>query len=135
MIFDPSVLSIEDVLGQYFSRARGSGSTIGQYRSQIFPISDQQAVTIESLANGSGVPLATPGSAESTFWSAEAYHQKYRLRRNAGVVSAMTERYGSRWDEHVFATKLNAVGERGFDIEPWLAEMPTAIADAFKSGG
>lgn len=134
MIFDPSVLSIEDLLGPFLSRARGSGSTIGQYRSQIFPVSDQQAATIESMARGSGVPLATPGSAEAIFWSAEAYHQKYRLRRNAAVVSAMTERYGPRWDEHVFATKLNAVGERGFDIKPWLAEMPTAIADAFKRG-
>ena len=102
------------------------------YRSQIFPVSDEQAETIRSLANGSSAPLAEPGSAEATFWSAEAYHQKYRLRRNAGAVSMMTNVLGPRWDEHAYATKLNAAGERGFDIKPWLTEMPTAITDAFR---
>lgn len=135
MIFDPAVLSIEDLLRQYYSRTRGTGRTVGQYRSQIFPVSGEQAEMIRNLVNGSRVPLAEPGSAEATFWPAEAYHQKYRLRRNAGVVSGMADVLGPRWDEHVYATKLNAAGERGFDLELWLTEMPTLITDAFRRSG
>ena len=135
MIFDPAALSIEDLLRQYYSRTRGTGRAVGQYRSQIFPVSSEQAETIRSLANGSTVPLAEPGSAETTFWPAEDYHQKYRLRRNAGLVARMADVLGPRWDEHVYATKLNAAGERGFDLEPWLTEMPTLISDAFKRNG
>ena len=106
---------------------------MGQYRSQIFPVSVEQAETIRSLANGTEVPLAEAGSAEATFWPAEAYHQKYRLRRNTEVVARMAEVFGPRWDEHVYATKLNAADERGFDLEPWLTEMPALITDAFRS--
>ena len=135
MIFDPSVLSVEDLLGRYFTKAGSSGSTVGQYRSQIFPVSDEQSETIRSVANGSRVPLAEPGSAEATFWSAEAYHQKYRLRRNADIVAKMAEVLGPRWDEHVYATKLNAASERGFDLKPWLTKMPTVITDAFMRNG
>jgi peptide methionine sulfoxide reductase MsrA len=135
VIFDPSVLSIEDLLRQYFSKTLGLGSMVGQYRSQIFPASEEQAEAIRSLVNGSNVPLAEPGSAEATFWPAEAYHQKYQLRRNAGLVSEMTDVLGPRWDEHVYATKLNAAGARGFDIKPWLTEVPTVISDAFRRRG
>ena len=135
MIFDPAVLPLEDLMRQYYAQTSGSSRTVGQYRSQIFPQSGEQAEAIRSLANGSSVPLAKPGSAEAKFWPAEAYHQKYRLRRNSGAVAAMAEVLGRRWDEHVFATKLNAAGERGLDLQPWLAEMPTVIAEAFRHGG
>ena len=135
MIFDPAVLPIEELMGRYYLQTGGSGRTVGQYRSQIFPVSGEQADTLRGLANGSGVPLAEPGSAEATFWPAEAYHQKYRLRRNAGAVATMVEVLGRRWDEHLFATKLNAAGERGFDLKPWLAEMPPVIARAFQRNG
>ncbi len=135
MIFDPSVLALEDVLRQYYSMVGGSSSTVGQYRAQVFPVSGEQAEAIRGLANGSKVPIAEPGSAEVTFWPAEAYHQKYRLRRNVGLVSKMADILGDRWDEHVYATKLNAASARGFDIKPWLAEMPAAIADAFRRNG
>ena len=135
VVFDPAVLSLEELLRQYYLTTGGGGSTVGQYRSQIFPVSGEQSETIRSLANGSRVPLAEPGSAEATFWPAEAYHQKYRLRRNAGAVARMADVLGPRWDEHVYATKLNAAGERGFDLESWLTKMPTVITDAFRRHG
>jgi len=134
VIFDPSVLSIEDLLRLYFSKTGGLGSMVGQYRSQIFPASDEQEEAIRSLVNGASVPLAEPGSPEARFWPAEAYHQKYQLRRKSHLVSTMSEVLGHRWDEHVYATKLNAVGARGFDIKAWLAEMPSVITDAFRRG-
>lgn len=132
MIFDPIVLPIENLMRQYYSMTVASRSMVGQYRSQIFPASEEQAEAIRSLANGSNVPLAEPGSPEAVFWPAEAYHQKYRLRRNATLVSTMTEVLGPRWDEHAYATKLNAAGERGFDLKPWLTEMPGVITAAFE---
>ena len=87
---------------------------------------------IRRSLNGSDVPLGEPGSPEARFWSAEDYHQKYRLRRNAGLVSALADHFGPRWDEHLYATKLNAVGARGFDIKPWLEEMPAVVVDRFR---
>jgi hypothetical protein len=132
VIFDPAVLSFEELLRQYDSKTRGAGWPTGQYRSQIFPASVEQAETIRTLENGSRVPYAEPGTPEARFWPAEAYHQKYRLQRSAHVVAKMADVLGPRWDEHVYATKLNAAGERGFDLTPWLAEIPTAIGDAFR---
>lgn len=131
MVFDPEVVSLEDILLLYLQHAAGRGSRSGQYRSEIFPISEQQADEIRVLVEDTGVPLAEPGSDEALFWPAEDYHQKYRLRRNAELVAAMAQTLGPRWDEHVFATKLNAAGNNGFDVKPWLDQMPEPIVDAF----
>ena len=131
VVFDPELLALEDILLLYLQQAAGRGSRSGQYRSEIFPISEQQADEIRVMAQGADVPLAEPGTDQAAFWPAEDYHQKYRLRRNAELVTVMTETLGPRWDEHVFATKLNAAGNRGFDVKPWLDQMPAAIVDAF----
>ena len=131
MVFDPDVISLEDILLLYLQQAAGRGSRSGQYRSQIFPISEQQADEIRAVAEEVGVPLAEPGTDHARFWPAEDYHQKYRLRRNSELVAVMEEALGPRWDEHVHASKLNAAGTKGFDVKPWLNEMPEAIVDAF----
>ena len=133
MVFDPSVLTLEALLDEYFTRARGSGATFGQYRAQLFPASEAQATVLQDLAASEGIPATAPGSAEARFWPAEDYHQKYKLRRNQELVERMASTLGSRWDEHLFATKLNAVGQRGFDLKPWLAEMPDTIRQAFRN--
>jgi len=117
-------------MGQYFSKAGAPSSALGQYRAQIFPVSKVQAETIRRLPCRSNIPMSEPGSAEAAFWPAEAYHQKYRLRRRSALVHTLADILGSRWDEHVFATKLNALGQPGFSLEPWLPEMPSQLVDA-----
>ena len=118
----------------YFSKVGGFGSLFGQYRSEIFPDSPEQEEAIRRLMRGKRVPIAAPGSPEARFWSAEDYHQKYALRRNKNLIAALQQQLGPRWGEHVYATKLNAVGARGFDVKPWLAEMSAPIVDAFRGG-
>jgi len=132
VIFDPRVVSLETVMRRYFSRAGSGGRTEGQYRAEVFPTSEEQAERIRNIAEPSTIPLAEAGSAEAKFWSAEAYHQKYRLRRKTAVVDKLAEGFGPRWDEHAYATKLNAAGQPDFDVEVWLKAMPLAISDAFR---
>jgi nitrite reductase/ring-hydroxylating ferredoxin subunit len=54
------------------------------------------------------------------FWSAEEHHQKYRLQRNKLFLPFVEQELGVRWDEHSYATKLNASTEADFDTTPWV---------------
>jgi methionine-S-sulfoxide reductase len=97
--FDPSVLSYEDLLEQWFFRLHDpttlnrQGNDVGtQYRSAIFPQTPEQKVTAERVkarVDGSGRwkrPITTSIEPASAWYSAEAYHQDY-LRKNPGGYS------------------------------------------------
>jgi methionine-S-sulfoxide reductase len=94
--FDPSVLSYEDLLEQWFFRLHDpttlnrQGNDVGtQYRSAIFPQTPAQQETAERVkarVQASGKwsrPITTSIEPASTWYSAEAYHQDY-LRNNPG---------------------------------------------------
>jgi methionine-S-sulfoxide reductase len=94
--FDPSVLSYEDLLEQWFFRLHDpttlnrQGNDIGtQYRSAIFPQSHEQEETARRViarVDASGKwrrPITTSIEPASTWYSAESYHQDY-LRKNPG---------------------------------------------------
>jgi methionine-S-sulfoxide reductase len=94
--FDPTVLSYEDLLEQWFFRLHDpttlnrQGNDIGtQYRSAIFPQSPEQEVTARRVierVNASGKwrkPITTSIEPAGTWYSAETYHQDY-LRKNPG---------------------------------------------------
>jgi methionine-S-sulfoxide reductase len=97
--FDPSVLSYEDLLEQWFFRLHDpttlnrQGNDVGtQYRSAIFPQTDEQKSTAERViqrVQTSGRwkrPITTTIEPASTWYSAEAYHQDY-LRKHPGGYS------------------------------------------------
>ena len=97
--FDPSVLSYEDLLEQWFFRLHDpttlnrQGNDVGtQYRSAIFPQTPEQQSTAELVkqrVQASGRwkrPITTSIEPASTWYSAEAYHQDY-LRNNPGGYS------------------------------------------------
>jgi methionine-S-sulfoxide reductase len=97
--FDPSVLSYEDLLEQWFFRLHDpttlnrQGNDVGtQYRSAIFPHTPEQKSTAERVkerVQASGRwkrPITTSIEPTSTWYSAEAYHQDY-LRKNRGGYS------------------------------------------------
>jgi len=97
--FDPSVLSYEDLLEQWFFRLHDpttlnrQGNDVGtQYRSAIFPQTPEQRSTAERAiqrVQASGKwkrPITTTIEPASTWYSAEAYHQDY-LRKNPGGYS------------------------------------------------
>jgi methionine-S-sulfoxide reductase len=94
--FDPSVLSYEDLLENWFFKLHDpttlnrQGYDIGtQYRSAIFPQTPEQQVTAERVrarVDASGKwkrPLTTTIEPASTWYSAEDYHQDY-LRKHPG---------------------------------------------------
>jgi methionine-S-sulfoxide reductase len=97
--FDPSLLSYEDLLEQWFFKLHDpttlnrQGNDVGtQYRSAIFPQTPEQKATAERVkarVEASGKwkkPITTSIEPASTWYSAEAYHQDY-LRKNPGGYS------------------------------------------------
>jgi methionine-S-sulfoxide reductase len=96
VVFDPTVLSYEDLLEQWFFKLHDpttlnrQGNDIGtQYRSAIFPQSPEQRETAERVKARVDVsgkwkrPITTSIEPASTWYSAEKYHQDY-LRKNPG---------------------------------------------------
>ena len=94
--FDPSVLSYETLLEQWFFKLhdpttlnRQGNDTGTQYRSAIFPQSPEQQETAERVKSRLGAsgkwkrPIATTIEPGSAWYSGEAYHQDY-LRKNPG---------------------------------------------------
>jgi len=94
--FDPSVLSYEELLEQWFFKLHDpttlnrQGNDVGtQYRSAIFPQTPEQKATAERVkarVEASGKwkrPVTTSIEPASTWYSAEGYHQDY-LRKNPG---------------------------------------------------
>jgi methionine-S-sulfoxide reductase len=97
--FDPSVLSYDDLLEQWFFRLHDpttlnrQGNDVGtQYRSAIFPQTPEQRITAERVkarVQASGKwkrPITTTIEPAATWYSAEGYHQDY-LRKHPGAYS------------------------------------------------
>ena len=95
IVFDPDVLSFEDLLGWFFrmhdpTTMNQQGNDIGtQYRSAIFYTSEAQRQTAEKVkarVDASGKwkrPVVTQITPAGPFWKAEDYHQDY-LQKNPG---------------------------------------------------
>jgi methionine-S-sulfoxide reductase len=95
VVFDPSVLSYEALLGWFFrlhdpTTMNRQGNDEGtQYRSAIFYENDEQKRTAEAVkarVNASGKwprPVVTAIVPAGEFWRAEDYHQDY-LENNPG---------------------------------------------------
>jgi methionine-S-sulfoxide reductase len=96
IIFDPTVLSYETLLEQWFFKLHDpttlnrQGNDMGtQYRSAIFPQTDEQRQTAEQVKARVGTsgkwkrPITTSIEPASTWYSAEQYHQDY-LQKNPG---------------------------------------------------
>ena len=95
--FDPSVLSYEDLLENWFFKLHDpttlnrQGNDVGtQYRSAIFPQTPEQRSTAERVkarVEASGKwkrPITTTIEPASTWYSAEGYHQDYLLKHPGG---------------------------------------------------
>jgi methionine-S-sulfoxide reductase len=94
--FDPSVISYEDLLEQWFFKLHDpttlnrQGNDVGtQYRSAIFPQDAEQQQTAERVKARVAAsdrwrgPITTTIEPASTWYDAEDYHQDY-LRRHPG---------------------------------------------------
>jgi methionine-S-sulfoxide reductase len=99
VMFDPSVLSYEELLEKWFFKLHDpttlnqQGNDVGtQYRSAIFPQTPEQkevAERVKARVEASGKwkrPITTSIEPASPWYSAEGYHQDY-LRKHPGGYS------------------------------------------------
>jgi methionine-S-sulfoxide reductase len=98
VVFDPTVLSYEDLLEFFFkihdpTTVNRQGNDVGtQYRSAIFYASDAQRATAEKVkakVDASGAwkrPAVTVIEPAGDFWPAEGYHQDYLLKNPGGYT-------------------------------------------------
>ena len=130
VVYAPEATTYTKLLEHYVSR-HTPRRIEGQYRSIIFFSSEEERAIAEHYASRYDQPptLISTDAAEGRFWSAESYHQKYKLRRNKALASALATRLGERWDECTLATKLNALDVDGFDAREWTADLPKEIME------
>ncbi len=92
--FDPKVVSYEELLAEFWrhhdpTTPNRQGPDRGtQYRSVIFTRNDEQAkaarASLEAHQSRFRRPIVTEVVPASTFWPAEAYHQRYTERTGFG---------------------------------------------------
>ncbi|GAB4021860.1 MAG: bifunctional methionine sulfoxide reductase B/A protein [Bdellovibrio sp.] len=98
VVFDPSILSYEELLGYFFrmhdpTTKNRQGNDVGtQYRSAIFFLSPEQkdtAARVIDRVNKSGKwknPITTEVTQASEFYKAEEYHQDYLQKHPNGYT-------------------------------------------------
>lgn len=97
IIFDPTVISYDELLSRWFFRIHDpttlnrQGNDAGtQYRSAIFPTTDAQRRTAELVkarvekSGKWGAPITTTIEASANFVPAEDYHQHYLVKHPGG---------------------------------------------------
>lgn len=137
VVYDRDQISYRDLLGNFESWLVRGGRQ-GQYRPVLFIFDREQKQVAEELIQAIGKENAPEvieaGEQKGYFWSAEDYHQKYRLRRNEKLVRLAELDFGLRWDEHLYFTKLNGEGKKGFNSSQWLKKLPPEMQKAYRVG-
>jgi peptide-methionine (S)-S-oxide reductase len=124
--FDPSAVSYEDLLGVFFAihdptTLNRQGNDVGtQYRSAIFFHSPEQKAAAEMVIerlekeNLFGRPIVTQVAPASTFYPAEAYHQRYFERVGAAnpycsyVIEPKVAKFRKRYMDRLKRTSKEA---------------------------
>lgn len=98
-----------------------------QYRSAIFTRGDKQArLARESRdreAKRLSKPVRTPIEALGTFWRAEDYHQKFRLRNTAGWVERFRDLTDEQLADSTAAARVNGFLDGHLSREALDAEL------------
>ncbi len=137
VVYDSDQISYRELLGNFESWIVHDRKQ-GQYRQILFVFDREQKQIAEELIQAIGKENAPEvievGEQNGTFWSGEDYHQKYRLRRNKALVSLAEQEFGSRWDEHLYFTKLNSVDRNGLNVSLWLKKLSEEMQKAYRIG-
>ena len=116
VVFDPSIVTYENLLTVFWSaRDHSRQAWSRQYWNICFYHNEQQRKTAEAasleLANKTGRKVRTPLMAAGTFWPAEDYHQKYRLRGESSLAAEIKSYFS---DEQSFAKSTAAARINGY---------------------
>jgi len=126
--FDPGVISYEELLDVFWQDADPSGESWSrQYRSAIFTRDERQAkLARESRdreAERLGKAVKTPIEPLGTFWRAEDYHQKFRLRSSADWMARFGDLTGAQLADSTAAARVNGFLDGHLSREALEAEL------------
>jgi peptide-methionine (S)-S-oxide reductase len=131
--FDPTVITFGELVTMFWEShnpCAAGGST--QYKKIVFYHSPEQQATIEktrlAIEEQRGEPVRTEIRKAPTFWNAEDYHQKYRLRNRKNLMAIFDEIYpdGASFRDATLTMRANAFLAQKFSREA----MRAAILDA-----
>ena len=110
--FDPAVITYEDLLESFFTQHRPvTRAWSQQYKSAIYYADEAQhdaaRAVIARVEKRTGQTIHTELHPLETFYRAEDYHQKYRLRGSAEWMNAFRRVYGE--DERKFVDSTEAM--------------------------
>jgi peptide-methionine (S)-S-oxide reductase len=96
--YDPTQITYEELLAVFWDNHSPTGRSYSrQYASIIFAHDDEQErLALKTKAReeaGRGQTIYTEIIRFTTFWAAEDYHQKYRLRQNRDLMEEFTAIY------------------------------------------
>lgn len=112
--FDPDEISFEELLEIFFNNHNHEHKSKAQYASRIFYHDENQRDTAEEMKpDGS----ATTIYALDTFWLAEDYHQKYRIRGTREDEEILSHYTKEQFINSTVAAKLNAAKARNLTHE------------------
>lgn len=115
MVYDPEKISYGTLLSVFWDAHDPTARPWSvQYRSAIFPVDGEQmklaqtSLAARETALEAEIHTAIEGGAR--FWTAEDYHQKYRLRGEPVLMKALAERYpDGGWVDSTAAARINGI--------------------------
>lgn len=112
--FDPTAITYEALLELFWDSHHPFSSSLSQYRAELFCADDEQwaaaTASAERLSAEHGDRVLTRITRNATFYPAEAYHQKWRLRKQPALFDELSSHYDSEAQvlASTAAAKLNA---------------------------
>lgn len=116
LAYDPNQIAYTDLLDHFWAYHDPTRAPFKrQYQPALFPYTDQQTEEARAskadVAAGLDTPISTELIPDPSFTRAEAYHQKYKLRRQTALLRAFRAMYS---DEQAFTDSPAAALVNGY---------------------
>lgn len=137
--YDPEVISYEELINVFWeSHNPLVGAWSRQYASIVFVHDEEQEAiaraTSDALGQEAGSPVMTEIKPYETFYTAEAYHQKYYLQNRREIFEAVRRMYPSLDDfvDSTTAARINGYiagygSSEQFEEEMALINLPEPV--------
>jgi peptide-methionine (S)-S-oxide reductase len=128
--YDPRVLTYEDLLAVFVSSHNPSMPSFStQYRSAVFVRTDEERALAEAALDRAQTvrgKLFTAIEPFDTFWRAEDYHQKYRLRSHRDLMAEFRAAYPADRDfvDSTAAARVNGWLDGYAESDQLESELP-----------